>query len=199
MFVKTMIHFLGYLIKHLFYLFEIEIFCNIIHIFTVAFEQFNTTLSNKCINKNKKIKRNQILLTINFWTVIREYFILNIHSYSSCFQSHHRKSNYILYILIPWLKRISEDVPDVSYLLLSPGCSRGSQFWGCPPAAGQWCLSPASPEQSEDRWPDLSAFPPTYKAWKEKKNNNESKILGFNHLVLFVPDEFKGNLSPHLF
>ncbi len=53
MFVKTMIHFLGYL-KHLFYLFEIEIFCNIIHVFTVTFEQFNTTLSNKCINYLKK-------------------------------------------------------------------------------------------------------------------------------------------------
>ncbi len=54
MFVKTMIHFLGYL-KHLFYLFEIEIFCNIIHVFTVTFEQFNTTLSNNVliILKNK--------------------------------------------------------------------------------------------------------------------------------------------------
>ncbi len=56
-------------------------------------------------------KTHQILKTINFWMVIREYSILNIHSYSSCFQLSPQKSNYISYIPIPWLKRLSEDVP----------------------------------------------------------------------------------------
>ncbi len=33
-------------------LFEIEIFCNIIHVFTVTFDRFNTSLLNKSIKIN---------------------------------------------------------------------------------------------------------------------------------------------------
>ncbi len=35
-------------------LFEIEIFCNIINIFTITFDQFNMSLMNKSINLFQK-------------------------------------------------------------------------------------------------------------------------------------------------
>ncbi len=35
------------------HLFETEIFCNIINVFTVTFHQFNASLMNKSIKKNK--------------------------------------------------------------------------------------------------------------------------------------------------
>jgi len=47
-------------------LFEIEIFCNIIHIFTVTFDQFNASLLNKSINFFKK----KIILTSNVSTIL---------------------------------------------------------------------------------------------------------------------------------
>ncbi len=47
------------------YLFEIEIFCNIINVLTVKFDQFNASLLNKSINFLKNI-----LMTPNFWMVV---------------------------------------------------------------------------------------------------------------------------------
>ncbi len=46
------------------HLFEIEIFYNIINIFTVNFDQFNTSLLSKSIN---------FLLTPNFWMIVYLY------------------------------------------------------------------------------------------------------------------------------
>ncbi len=49
------------------HLFEIEIFCNIINVFTVTFDQFNTSLMNLSINFLKKKKKKRIKwLTPNF-------------------------------------------------------------------------------------------------------------------------------------
>ncbi len=48
-------------------IFEIEIFCNIIHVFTVAFDEFNVSFLNKNINffKEKNLT-NPIFLTVVF-------------------------------------------------------------------------------------------------------------------------------------
>ncbi len=70
-FVKTMIH----LSRNLWqieglkeqHLFEMEIFYNILSVFTVMFIQFNVSVLNKCINFFKKKKKN--LLT-NFLQVM---------------------------------------------------------------------------------------------------------------------------------
>ncbi len=47
-FVETMIHFSGFFNEGSIeqHLFEIEIFCNIINVFTLIFKQFNTSLLN---------------------------------------------------------------------------------------------------------------------------------------------------------
>ncbi len=52
------------------HLFEIEIFCNIINVFTATFDQFNASLLNK---SNNFLKKN-FLLTQNFLSVIYFYF-----------------------------------------------------------------------------------------------------------------------------
>ncbi len=44
-----------------------EIFCNVINVFTVAFDEFNVSLLNKTINFLKK-------MTSNFWTVVYVLF-----------------------------------------------------------------------------------------------------------------------------
>ncbi len=48
-FVENMMHFLGFSSKEE-HLFEIELFCNIIKVFTATFNQFNASLMNKSIN-----------------------------------------------------------------------------------------------------------------------------------------------------
>ncbi len=50
------------------HLFETETFCDIIHVFTDTFDQFNARLINKSINCFQKHKT--ILLTQNFWIVM---------------------------------------------------------------------------------------------------------------------------------
>ncbi len=46
--------------------FEVEIFCNIVNINTVTFDQFNASLLNKKIYYFSK----KILLSPNFWIVV---------------------------------------------------------------------------------------------------------------------------------
>ncbi len=47
------------------HLFEMEIFCNIINVFTGSFDEFNATLSNKSNNFIQKRKKS--LLIPNIW------------------------------------------------------------------------------------------------------------------------------------
>ncbi len=50
------------------HLFEMEIFCNIINVFTDSFDEFNATLSNKSNNFIQKRKKS--LLIPNIWMVM---------------------------------------------------------------------------------------------------------------------------------
>ncbi len=62
------------------HLFEIEIFCGIINVFIVTFEQFNAFLLSKSIYICHKIK---ILLTLNFQTVLN----ISLEEACGCFRT----------------------------------------------------------------------------------------------------------------
>ncbi len=47
-----------------------EIFCNIIKVFTVTFDQFNASLLNKCINFFQNGKQKTLLTPI-FWMIMQ--------------------------------------------------------------------------------------------------------------------------------
>ncbi len=63
-----------------------RIFCNIIHVFTVTFDQVNVSLMNKSITSFEK--RKIPLLTPNFWTVVYNFVLsrgnVYISSASAC-------------------------------------------------------------------------------------------------------------------
>ncbi len=86
-FVENVMYFLQYeykVQKNCMHLFKIEIFCNIINVFSVTFDQFNTSLLNK-----SKLNYLLYLLTPNFLSVV-EYdhvsfkVIQSISSFKRC-------------------------------------------------------------------------------------------------------------------
>ncbi len=69
------------------HLFEIEIFCGIINVFIVTFEQFNAFLLSKSIYICHEIK---ILLTLNFQTVLN----ISLEEACGCFLNTFVETNF---------------------------------------------------------------------------------------------------------